>query len=90
MPAEVEDGEVVERVDRQFTPIRDPAVVAPWVALWGYALTAKVEAATMEGRACDERYAEWKRQEDERARAEQEIIRKAHEEVEAAAKAAQG
>lgn len=80
---------IVERVDRRYEPLRDPGAVAPWVALWGYALSAKVEAATMEGRATDERYAELKRQEAQRAAAEQAIIRKAHEEAAALAKAAQ-
>ncbi|MCV9940923.1 hypothetical protein OIU35_31620 [Boseaceae bacterium BT-24-1] len=75
---------IIGYVDQRHEPIRDPAIVAPWVAIWGYALTAKVEAATREGIATDERYAVWKSVEAARAQAEQDIIRKAAEEIEAA------
>ncbi len=81
---------LIEYVDLRFEPFRDPAKVAPWVSLWGYALTAKVEAATMEGRATDERYAAWKSVEDARAATERAAIRKAAEDLEATQAAAQG
>lgn len=81
---------IVTYVDMRSEGVRDPAVIAPWVNLWGTALLSCIEAAKRDGQATDERYAEWKHQEAQRAAAEQAIIRKAHEEAEALAKAVEG